>query len=105
MSEAHPRFRGMHVGVDVRRGQRDRQGHEGKPVARQERPVRGQDRLEERGVTHGTPVDRQHDFVAPTAREVGRTHPAVNRHAVLVVLHGEEPAGNVISPDGAETLA
>ena len=105
MTEAHPRLRGVDVHVHVALAHGERQQDHREPVARQQRTIRVERRLQQRRVPHRPSVHDHDDLVAVAAGEIGRARQPAHAHAVLRAIHGEEPRGDVVPPHGADAVA
>ena len=73
----------MHVDVDLAARQLDAERGDRESVAREQRPVGVDQRLDEERVAHGTAVDDERDRVAVAARELRRRDEAGHGDAAL----------------------
>jgi hypothetical protein len=105
MAETHPRLRRMDVDVHVRLRQGDREQHHREPVARQQRPIRVERRLQQRGIAYRPAVDDQDDLIAIAAGKIRRADQPTHAHAVLGPVNSQQTLGDVVTPQGADARA
>ena len=77
----------------------------GEAVARQERPVRVENRLAQHRVAHRTTVDDDDDLVTPPARGGRRRGQAADLDPVALARDRQEPLGELVAQERADPVA